>query len=726
MSRLALLLIVALSLGAMCAKGAPTRAPDPETIAARIEVARAEARRGDGVADLVRLAGHDDETVRAAALRGLGRVGDAVAIEALRERVRAGGADAIHAAAALGIAGALESVEKADAQAITGELVALLGGSAGADAVVLEALGRVGTADGLGAITEALARGDRDRAVAAGIAIGRLARRQIAPDAAAFTAAVARSTDEDRSIRYAAVYALSRGHVAPAEGATAPAADAAVAALVARIRDGDAEIRALALAGLARRKARAAAGDAATAALRDGDWRVAVEAIRLVTAAPAEVDDQRAVAALAVREWTRLAGGEAPAPVAHVVVEALRALVPHAADPQVHDAVATLARSVRDLPPDQRAQSDRLIARHVDALAHAGLARIGGDHEIAGDAALARVEDAGLPDEVIGALVAEVLVGRGDDAAHRALLERAAAGPPPGRRAAALAARPDLWTSPRARDAIVTAIVDALPEERADVAGSAAAAAAAVLGELAGVETGARWRDALEAALVARIASATDPELVGSLLDAAATAKLASAGDACRAAHAGANPAVRAAARRCLEALTGVDPGPGAAAPAPPLPDDVDPGAVVGGTVRWTIETTRGPVVIHLDGDAAPWHVAAIVALTGRGFYDGLIFHRVVPGFVVQGGDPTGTGWGGPGFTVPAEPSTAPYDRGGIGVADAGKDTGGSQWFAMHAAMPHLEARYTWIGEIREGGQAADALLVGDQILKAHAEILGK
>ena len=104
------------------------------------------------------------------------------------------------------------------------------------------------------------------------------------------------------------------------------------------------------------------------------------------------------------------------------------------------------------------------------------------------------------------------------------------------------------------------------------------------------------------------------------------------------------------------------------------------------------------------------------------------MFHRVVPDFVVQGGDPTGTGWGGPGFTLPSEISAGleamPIDfgAGAIGIADAGKDTGGSQWFAMHAPAPHLEGRYTWVGRVVEGADVIDKLQVGDRIIRARFE----
>jgi peptidyl-prolyl cis-trans isomerase B (cyclophilin B) len=148
---------------------------------------------------------------------------------------------------------------------------------------------------------------------------------------------------------------------------------------------------------------------------------------------------------------------------------------------------------------------------------------------------------------------------------------------------------------------------------------------------------------------------------------------------------------------------------------------------VIGKVLRWRVTTSRGDIVIVLHPDVAPWAVATIVALTRKGFYDGLAFHRVVPDFVVQGGDPTESGSGGPGFTIPAEPGTLAdgigYQAGGVGIADAGRDSGGSQWFVMHSRAPHLDGRYTWIGTVESGQKAADALLIGDRIMRATIEV---
>ena len=130
--------------------------------------------------------------------------------------------------------------------------------------------------------------------------------------------------------------------------------------------------------------------------------------------------------------------------------------------------------------------------------------------------------------------------------------------------------------------------------------------------------------------------------------------------------------------------------------------------------------------MIELRPDVAPWAVASIVALTKRGAYDGLEFHRVVPNFVVQGGDPTQSGWGGPGYALPAEPASSAdgpgYVAGGVGMADAGRDSAGSQWFIMHSRAPHLDGRYTWIGSVVSGQKSADSLLIGDKVDKATIE----
>ena len=118
-----------------------------------------------------------------------------------------------------------------------------------------------------------------------------------------------------------------------------------------------------------------------------------------------------------------------------------------------------------------------------------------------------------------------------------------------------------------------------------------------------------------------------------------------------------------------------------------------------------TIETTKGTIVIELYKDEAPKTVANFIKLAKQGFYNGIIFHRVIPGFMVQTGDPTGTGMGGPGYTFEDEFSpTLTHDGPGVvSMANAGPNTNGSQFFITLAATPWLNGKHTIFGRVVEG-----------------------
>jgi len=126
--------------------------------------------------------------------------------------------------------------------------------------------------------------------------------------------------------------------------------------------------------------------------------------------------------------------------------------------------------------------------------------------------------------------------------------------------------------------------------------------------------------------------------------------------------------------------------------------------------------TNRGQIEMELYFDVAPLTVINFIELARSGFYDGLAFHRVVPNFVVQGGDPRGDGWGGPDYYIRCEYSQELYKRGTVGIATSGKDTGGSQFFITHSPQPRLEARYTVFGQVLEGMDIVDQLARGDII----------
>jgi cyclophilin family peptidyl-prolyl cis-trans isomerase/HEAT repeat protein len=126
------------------------------------------------------------------------------------------------------------------------------------------------------------------------------------------------------------------------------------------------------------------------------------------------------------------------------------------------------------------------------------------------------------------------------------------------------------------------------------------------------------------------------------------------------------------------------------------------------------IDTDKGTIEIELAILDAPLTVDNFVTLARKGYFTGLTIHRVVPDFVVQDGDPRGDGEGGPGYTIRDEINQRPYLRGTVGMALAGKDTGGSQFFITHSPQPHLDARYTVFGYVVSGMEVVDRIAVGE------------
>lgn len=135
---------------------------------------------------------------------------------------------------------------------------------------------------------------------------------------------------------------------------------------------------------------------------------------------------------------------------------------------------------------------------------------------------------------------------------------------------------------------------------------------------------------------------------------------------------------------------------------------------------RVRFSTNKGEFIMVLFTGKAPITVSNFMELVNKGFYNGIYFHRVVPGFVVQAGDPRGDGWGGPGYTIPCEYNDLFYERGMVGMAHAGKDTGGSQFFITQTPQPHLNGRHTAFGKIISGMEVVDRLEIYDMIIKAE------
>lgn len=135
--------------------------------------------------------------------------------------------------------------------------------------------------------------------------------------------------------------------------------------------------------------------------------------------------------------------------------------------------------------------------------------------------------------------------------------------------------------------------------------------------------------------------------------------------------------------------------------------------------IKANIEMENGNIIeIELFENEAPETVANFVKLSEEGFYDGLTFHRVIPGFVSQGGCPNGTGTGGPGYTIKCETENNPHKHipGALSMAHAGKDTGGSQFFIVHENQPHLDGVHTVFGQTINGLDFAKNMKNGDVI----------
>lgn len=129
-----------------------------------------------------------------------------------------------------------------------------------------------------------------------------------------------------------------------------------------------------------------------------------------------------------------------------------------------------------------------------------------------------------------------------------------------------------------------------------------------------------------------------------------------------------------------------------------------------------TIKTNQGNIMLELYPNIAPFTVQNFVKLAEKKYYDGTVFHRVVPNFVIQGGDPTGTGFGGPGYSIRTEICPLGFEEYTVGMASSGKDTEGSQFFITHSPQPHLDGRYTMFGRVIEGKNVVDKIQVGDKI----------
>lgn len=142
--------------------------------------------------------------------------------------------------------------------------------------------------------------------------------------------------------------------------------------------------------------------------------------------------------------------------------------------------------------------------------------------------------------------------------------------------------------------------------------------------------------------------------------------------------------------------------------------------AAAEGKLTAVIQTTKGQIELELEAEKTPVTVANFVNLAQKGFYNGVTFHRVIPNFMIQGGDPTGTGAGGPGYRFEDEfdPSLRHTGPGILSMANAGPGTNGSQFFITHVATPWLDGKHSVFGHVVKGQNVVDAIAQGDKIEK--------
>ena len=633
--------------------------PVPSSADARAAVlALADARRWDGE-QLPRLAAHADPAVRAATAATLGHLANPDGI-ALLGRLAGDREPGVRAAAAAA-AGRLAADLGGGGTPLAATLEKLLGdGDAAVRRAAAWAFARSGLAGWDGALQRRLAA-ESDRSVRAAC----LQELWRAEGSAWLEAASAALADGDAGIRLAAAWSLARR-----------GGDQAAAALARVARDSDPAVRVVVLGG-ASRHPNIRLCEAILAGLTDADPAVRVQAV------------------MALEDALN-------AKVFGVVPDTVRARLAALLTSRDANAVHERASAVRaagaagcctDELRAALASGEPWIAhRALEALAQQGAPGV--------DEAIAAWLAATEPDRREAA--APALRRRGDPARLRTLL----ADPSPLVR---LAAVEQLATMPAAvrGDALASAAKDA------DVAVRASAIDALVKeGALTPVKAaqllGAEKTDGAGDATIA-------------LIRALGGAKELPAGSAelLEAISAGPNPVV---AREAWVALR----RHGVARPLPTV-DTRETSSFYRDVVAWAekdrwveLVTWRGTLQIVLDTKGAPLSAYRLARLAGDHFFDNLTFHRVVPDFVVQGGDPRGDGWGGPGFALRDELSLEPYAPGLVGLALDGQDTGGSQLFVTLTRQPHLDGRYPVVGRLAGGLDVAARLRRHDKILRAR------
>jgi cyclophilin family peptidyl-prolyl cis-trans isomerase len=702
------LLVACGSAPAVAPPPAPAQVVDPADV-----LAEADARAPGAAVERARTS--PDADLRRHAALALARQHDPATVDRLLFALRDPD-PAVRDAASLGL-GALED---AAPDAATAALLGALAAETDPDlrGRHLEDLGRLATDEALASFPASIAADSPAERRGACRGLGAAALRERPLSGPLLERASARIVeDTSAAVRLACAYALSR---APAPE-DAPADSGRIGErLVRALGDPDADVRAMAFRALARYPAGSV--ERIAEGTRDPDWTVAVHAMRTLAS-------RREGGALAGALRGALAAATASGDVAaggplHVLLAGIEAAAPLAGDPPIvgfaREAEATLARAPRGAAPTR----DR-------GLAHCAAARLV-DQASGLPAAVDRCGLGQVTEVERRAAAAAVSGSRAGDPAAEirryARLTTLLADTSPIVRQAALAAaasydrRDALAAILRAlrEDADIGVRIAALEAVRTAHDRRAARLASAVLSGAAPVEPEWPQADVVRALRAAADTIAATDDLEGWVTWLAVGEQLAPRELAERAAALREHPnlAVRRAARELLVAAGADASDVPHRAPANPIPASSLPPV----RSRAIVDTERGPFTIELWPDDAPTTVARFVELARARFYDGLTFHRVVPAFVVQGGAPRGDGYGGPGWSQRCEDHRRPYERGTVGMALAGRDTGGSQFFVTVAPQPHLDARYTAFGRVTDGMEIVDRLQAGDRIRTLRIE----
>ncbi len=694
----------------------PTEAASPEPWLEEL-IAAEDAR------DLERLEAHARSplpAVRARAARALGRAQSADAVAALR-RALADEVEEVSREAAFGLGLLGDAAPPEVEEALIGKLAAADGRDM--RAALCQAIGRAGGERSVPALARSLEDSEEAVRIAAAEGFGRLGMRQKNVPAEGILALSARlKNDGAPAVRAAASFAFTRIQKVEGEASTA-----ARRALEGALGDDSPDVRMMAARALANHEPLDREDPVARVAALDADWRVRANALKsLVKRSKTRAQEVLAEAITReVRAYGSDRAGWAGTRV-HVIAQALElaADLPPSGSLRRSLDEALVAAAPADAPAEARRALDQLHCLAALALDRA-------------DGRPSRTESCGVetPQWKRTSLAAAVIgkgkgpakartkrlremLTKGDSHSRPAILDALGAIDDDAARTALLEALDgsDLAEVATAADGIgkqaakFRRLDPGAAEEASKLGGSAERRSAPL--KIADPQVAARLAKALR-----RMSGADDVEAALSIVGALEALGSREGASVLAEMLSHPNAELRTKSIAAMKKLGSVLPDPLPRPIAAPNPIDAREAARLS-TMHpiATLRTSRGDVEVELLPAQAPGTVQNFIRLAKTGRYRNIVFHRVVPNFVVQGGDPRGDGYGGPGYSIRCEYNPLRYERGMVGMALAGKDTGGSQFFFTHSPTPHLDGRYTIFGRVRRGMDVVDTLQIGDTI----------